>query len=569
MSCCPPKPNTAKIADFTSGDRTSSDKCCTNPRPKEPIECYMGRVGNPTGKHDDATDYPVNKIDNSMLAVSRNGSNVSINEQFKLTPDSDKTVLSWEYSPLINGISFSGNTLAGQFPSDAIGKTHNFEVNAKGEAGEVIDTRTFTVTPTAASNNDTLRLISPMPGSIINSKYGPRMHPIHKVMKPHTGVDMVMPNGKVVDVVSAADGEVIFSGTAGGYGKSVRVKHSDSTGKTIAITTYNHLGDVYVAPGQKLMAGQKLGKEGSTGASTGNHLHFEVKTPEGKFLDPTPFMKGGATVANKTNPDGSADKDSLETKSDKNSSLTAEETKAKDDCPPSSGPNAADDPESPNPTGATPPDPGNTTGGQAGTGMDKKGTSLSSKQIFEKAWTETMKHEVGPWWASSPEYSPGDPELDAGLTGTEEQRKKVGLKGWSAGLGGNTKFGITSASGVKTPIKDLTYEQAKNVGFNNYWDSPQSIVKPGSIAEKNPYVAVMMYDVQFMSWSGAKKIWQEHNIGNLPMMTKSEQLELNKQISISHLNYLQSISKGKPQNPMNGWQTRINNRQRWIEGLEL
>ena len=159
--------------------------------------------------------------------------------------------------------------------------------------------------------------------------------------------------------------------------------------------------------------------------------------------------------------------------------------------------------------------------------------------------------------------------MDAGLTATEAQRKKVGLKGWSAGLGGTTKFGITSASGVKTPIKDLTYEQAKNVGFKNYWDSPASIVKPGSIAEKNPYVAIMMYDIQFMSWSGAKGIWQKHNIGNLPMMTKGEQLALNKQISISHLDYLRSISKNKPQNPMNGWETRLNNRQRWIEGLNL
>lgn len=569
MSCCPPSPITTKITDFTSGDRTSSDKNSTEPRPNEPMECYSARVGNPTGQNDDATDYPKNKINNSMIAVSRNGNNVSINETFKLTPDSDAVATSWEYSPTINGIVFSGNVLSGQFPPSEIGKTHKLQVNAKDSAGQIIDTRAFTVTPTITSSNDTLRLVSPLPGGIINSPYGMRLHPKYKVMKMHNGIDMKMANRSVVDVVAAADGEVIFTGTLGGYGKHVKVKHSDSAGKTIAITTYSHLNDIYVSSGQKLMAGQKLGKEGTTGASTGNHLHFEVKTPEGKFLDPAPFLKGGATVANKTNPDGSADPSSLETKSDSNASLSAAETKAKDDCPPSSGPSAPDDPSNPNPTDPIPNDPGNTTGGQTGAGMDKKGTSLSSRQIFEKAWTETMKHEVGPWWGTAPQYSPGDPELDAGLINTEEQRKKVGLKGWSPGLGGTTKFGITTASGVKTPIKDLTYEQAKSVGFKNYWESPSSIVKPGSIAEKNPYVAIMMYDILFMSWSGAKHIWQQHNVGNLQMLTKGEQLALNRQISISHLNYLKSISKDKPKNPMNGWETRLNNRQRWIEGLNL
>ena len=83
------------------------------------------------------------------------------------------------------------------------------------------------------------------------------MHPIHKVMKMHSGIDMKMANRSVVDVVAAADGEVLYTGFSNSYGKNVKIAHKNTSGKTIGITTYNHLANIYVSQGQKVIAGQK------------------------------------------------------------------------------------------------------------------------------------------------------------------------------------------------------------------------------------------------------------------------------------------------------------------------
>lgn len=553
MSCCPSAPPTSKIADFTSGENQESSS--SNIRPDEPVECYAARTGNPTGKQDDATENLKNKIDNSTIAVIR-GQNVSINEKFKLTEGSDKTAASWSYSDPIPGIAFNGNVLSGNFSSADIGKTFKLKVVAKDSSNAEIDTRTFTVTPTKENSGDTLKLISPLPGGIVNSKFGPRMHPIHKTMKMHTGIDMKMANRSVVDVVSAADGEIIYTGNSSSYGKNIKIAHKDTSGKTIAVTTYNHLGDIYVSQGQKVMAGQKVGKEGSTGASTGNHLHFELKTPEGKFIDPLPFIQGGATVANKTNPDGSEDPSSLEKVNGKNASISAKEMEAKDKCPPPSGPNSPSDPENPNPETGMPEQPNN--------------HPLSERDVFEYAWDITMKSEVGPHWKTQPQYSPGDPELDAGRCETTSQKKKCGFKLWSGSLGGATKFGISSKTGMPIDVRSMTYEQCKNVGYNNYWKSPKQIAKPGSIATTNPYIAVLMFDIVFMSWSFAKIIWEKLNLGSLPAKTKVEQIAICEQISIEHLNYLKQLAASKGSSfPLQGVSNRVTDRMRKVRSLSL
>ena len=111
----------------------------------------------------------------------------------------------------------------------------------------------------------------------------------------------------VKDVVAAADGEVVQAGgdASRGYGLKVWVKHF-SNGKHLCTTTYNHLAKIYVAVGQKVMAGQAIGLEGTTGSSTGNHLHFEVRLPNGTFTDPEPLINGSVSVATSTTPNGDA-----------------------------------------------------------------------------------------------------------------------------------------------------------------------------------------------------------------------------------------------------------------------
>ena len=556
MSCCPPSPPTSKINDFSSGEGVSSSS--GDIRPDEPVECYGSRTGNPTGKQDDATENVLNKIDNSTIAIIR-GSSISINEKFKLTAGSNKVASTWEYSPSITGISFNGNVLSGNFQQSDLGKTFKIKVVAKENSGQEIDSRTFTITPTKENSGDTLKLISPLPDGIVNSKFGPRMHPIHKVMKMHTGIDMKMANRSVVDVVAAADGEVLYTGFSNSYGKNVKIAHKNTSGKTIGITTYNHLANIYVSQGQKVIAGQKIGKEGSTGASTGNHLHFELKTPEGKFIDPLPFMSGGAVVANKTNPDGSEDQSSLEKIDGKNASVSASEMEAKDKCPPPSGPDTPTDPNNPTPTEGMPP--------SSNTGP------LTEKDIFDMAWDIAMKSEVGPHWKSSPQFSPGDPELDAGLISTKTQRRKCGYKVWAGALGGATKFGISSSTGLKINVDSLTHEQCKAIGYNNYWKQPQTIAKPQSLAATNPYIAVLLFDILFMSWQFARTAWNKFSLGSLPAKSKNEQIQICEQISLEHLQYLQQVAKDKEKTgtkfPLEGVSARVNKRLSMVKGLSL
>lgn len=86
----------------------------------------------------------------------------------------------------------------------------------------------------------------------------------------HTGMDFGGPVGTRIG--AAAAGVVVRAGREGAYGNAIHVKHAD--GKT---TLYAHLSGISVKPGQKVKAGQQIGKMGSTGRSTGSHLHFEVR----------------------------------------------------------------------------------------------------------------------------------------------------------------------------------------------------------------------------------------------------------------------------------------------------
>ncbi len=125
----------------------------------------------------------------------------------------------------------------------------------------------------------------PVPGySRITSNFGYRIHPIFKVKKLHTGIDIGAPSG--VAVTAASDGTVVHVGTLGGYGKTVMVDHGGGI-----ITLYAHNSSYVASVGQKVKRGATISKIGSTGNSTGPHLHFEVRK-NGAYVDPIPWLKG-------------------------------------------------------------------------------------------------------------------------------------------------------------------------------------------------------------------------------------------------------------------------------------
>ncbi|MGB8385699.1 MAG: M23 family metallopeptidase [Dermatophilaceae bacterium] len=110
--------------------------------------------------------------------------------------------------------------------------------------------------------------VRPVEGPV-SSRYGPRFHPILQVWKLHTGTDIGAACGTPVKAVK--DGVVSFAGAAGGDGNRVVVEH----GQGLA-TTYNHLSSYAAVGGMPVRQGQIIGYVGTTGLSTGCHLHFEV-----------------------------------------------------------------------------------------------------------------------------------------------------------------------------------------------------------------------------------------------------------------------------------------------------
>lgn len=104
----------------------------------------------------------------------------------------------------------------------------------------------------------------------ITSRFGWRIHPISRVRRMHTGVDIAAPSG--TPIAAAGGGEVIFAGRKGGYGNAVIIDHG--RGRT---TLYGHMSRIQVRVGQVVQRGLIVGNVGSTGFSTGPHLHFEVR----------------------------------------------------------------------------------------------------------------------------------------------------------------------------------------------------------------------------------------------------------------------------------------------------
>jgi murein DD-endopeptidase MepM/ murein hydrolase activator NlpD len=139
--------------------------------------------------------------------------------------------------------------------------------------------------PNATANYGGGKLHRPVPGRV-GSKFGNRFDPWYHVWQLHAGVDMVAAFGS--NIAAAAGGRVTRAGWAGGYGNYTCIDHGPFDGQRLT-TCYAHQSAILVRVGQQVSAGQIIGRIGSTGASTGPHLHFEVRLG-GRPVDPVPWL---------------------------------------------------------------------------------------------------------------------------------------------------------------------------------------------------------------------------------------------------------------------------------------
>ena len=124
----------------------------------------------------------------------------------------------------------------------------------------------------------------------LSSSYGMRVHPITGKLARHNGVDIPAPYG--TPIYATADGIVGRAQRLGGYGNYVEIEHGNAIE-----TRYGHMSSFVVQPGQQVKKGDVIGYVGSTGRSTGNHLHYEVRI-DGEPVNPMPFVRSDSmTIA--------------------------------------------------------------------------------------------------------------------------------------------------------------------------------------------------------------------------------------------------------------------------------
>ncbi len=199
------------------------------------------------------------------------------------------------------GLSGGGmGTAAGRFSTDAmplppISVPVTALLSGAGGTFRLTDVFGRTPRPAAIAGNGNAGLIFPLIGSaVVSSPFGWRLHPVMGTWLMHAGRDLAAPEG--TPVVAALNGRVMSSGLAGGYGLAIEIEHDGPRRRTL----YGHLSELYVKEGQVVRQGEVIGRVGSTGLSTGPHLHFEVRMPqEGGWVavDPGELDPGGGMFA--------------------------------------------------------------------------------------------------------------------------------------------------------------------------------------------------------------------------------------------------------------------------------
>ena len=190
----------------------------------------------------------------------------------------NRTTVGSDPDLILPGQRLSLTARAAQAKSHPKGEAHP-KTAARTKAKTKAETRTKAATHTGHS------LVAPVDAPI-GTPY--RASGSHWSKGYHTGVDFLAPTGTSVKAVEA--GQVVTAGWGGSYGYQVVIRHADGR-----YTQYGHLSAISVRAGQRVSTGQRIGRSGSTGNTTGPHLHFEVRTGPGfgTDVDPVAYLRAG------------------------------------------------------------------------------------------------------------------------------------------------------------------------------------------------------------------------------------------------------------------------------------
>jgi murein DD-endopeptidase MepM/ murein hydrolase activator NlpD len=131
--------------------------------------------------------------------------------------------------------------------------------------------------------------VYPVMAPRLSSNYGMRIHPIRRFSQQHTGIDLAAPIGSPIRAIAA--GTVVFADPYAGFGNLVVIKHNSRL-----TSHYAHCDKIKIRPGQRVKAGQIISYVGSSGLSTGPHLHFEIRV-DGEPRNPESYIPGLAEEA--------------------------------------------------------------------------------------------------------------------------------------------------------------------------------------------------------------------------------------------------------------------------------
>lgn len=273
------------------------------------------RMLSNTGAYPESADYP----------NDGDGSDHDSLGLFQMRPQSGWGTVAELMDPVYQAQAFFGGPTGPNHPSPrGLLDIPGWEEMDKGEAAQAVEVSAYpdryrnyepvaetiltalttTTTTTAGSGTaagdtvvqrvatDTSRVVFPMPEGtgVLTSEYGPRTHPITGEPSFHTGTDFAAPDG--TPLLAAADGTVTVADFSGGYGGLIVIEHTID-GATVA-TAYAHMWEhgIHVQVGDTVAAGQHIGDTGSSGNSTGPHLHFEVRLggTDGEHTDPAAWL---------------------------------------------------------------------------------------------------------------------------------------------------------------------------------------------------------------------------------------------------------------------------------------